>query len=147
MNLDIRTEPLVVTLFGASTIHDPNKSYGEEIRSLLDRVWPVVRAGELKHKGINWVVYDAGLAMFAGVEIENAGAAAEGLEQRTIRLERYVICKHVGPYHLLGQTGDALKAEMQARGLAFGPPHIEVYGHWNDDPLKLETDLIHALRN
>lgn len=146
MNLDIRTEPLIVTLFGASTVHDSKKCYGEEIRTLLDRVWPVIRAGGLKHKGINWVVYEAGHSIFAGVEIEHSAAVA-GLEQKAVRLDRYAACKHVGPYHLLSQTGDAMKAELRKRGLVSGPPYIEVYGHWNDDPAKLETELIHALRS
>lgn len=145
MSLEIRNQPLFATLTGRSGVHDAAKCYGDEIRALLDPVWAVIRSRKLKHKGINWVVYDPGCRMFAGVEVDADPAATTELETRVVHLPRYAAWKHIGPYNLIGQAGDAMRQAITGRGLQLVHPYIEVYGHWNDDPTKLETDLIHAL--
>jgi hypothetical protein len=145
MTPEVRDTPLEVTLFGASKRHDKAMSYGNEIRALLDRVWPVLKARSIPNKGINWVVYDGDCGIFAGVEAEIDDAAALGLERNVVRLSRYVSRTHIGPYSTLGRTGDALNKAIEAMGLRPGWPMIEVYGHWTDDESKLETTIIRAV--
>ncbi|MGH7242996.1 MAG: GyrI-like domain-containing protein [Phycisphaerales bacterium] len=142
MTAQIRTTPLAVTLLGASMSHDATKSYGSEIRSLLDRVWPVLKTGPIPNKGINWVVYNGCDRVFAGVEAEVADPAALGLERLTLGLGRHAWIKHIGPYQLLGTAYTALNKAIADHGLRAEQPRIEVYGHWNNDESKLETELI-----
>jgi len=98
---EIRTVPIEYTIAGHSLRHDPAKRFGEEILSLLGRVWTVIKGGAIPNDGINRVVYDAHCTVFAGVVL-GAGAeameAAAGLERKTVRLGRYAVWKHVGPY-------------------------------------------------
>ena len=64
---EIRTIPIEYTIAGFSLRHDPAKRFGEEIMSLLNRVWPVIKSGAIPHDGINRVVYDSDCTVFAGV--------------------------------------------------------------------------------
>ena len=149
---EIRTVPIEYTIAGYSLRHDPAKRFGEEIMSLLGRVWPAIKAHALPHDGINRVVYDqeaGGCTVFAGVILGPGAAAiptAAGLERRTVRLTRYAVWKHTGPYHLIAATGDAMTKALAAAGHRTGWPMVEVYGHWTSDESKLETETFVALR-
>jgi len=146
---EIRSVPFEYTVAGYSLRHDPAKRFGEEIMSLLGRVWPVIKGGAIPNDGINRVVYDADCTVFAGVVL-GAGAeameAVAGLERKTVRLGRYAVWKHVGPYHLISATGTAMTKALEAAGHRTGWPMVEVYGHWTSDESKLETETFVALR-
>ncbi len=142
MSFEIRSVPLSATLSGTSKVHDPARSYGQEIRELLDPVWAAIRSQKITHKGINWVVYDEKDHVFSGVEADIEDPAQFGLERRIIRFERYAVWKHIGPYDRLAEAYAGMKREMASRQLHGGRPFIEKYGHWTDDASKLETDLL-----
>jgi predicted transcriptional regulator YdeE len=142
MTPEIRTTPLAATLLGTSLPHDASKSYGQEIKLLLDRVWPVLKAGSIPNKGISWVVYDGCARVFVGVEATVADPASVGLEQRTIELDQYAWVKHIGPVSRLGDAYVAIKKAIADHGVRGGQPQIEVYGHWTSDESKFETELI-----
>ena len=152
MQPEIRTALIEYTIFGHSLRHDPAKRFGEEILSLLGRVWPVIKRGGIPNDGINRVVYDAedgGCTVFAGVVVGDGAetiARAAGLERKTVRLTRYAVWKHVGPYHLLPATGAAMAKTLEAGGHRTGWPLVEVYGHWTSDESKLETETFVELR-
>src|SRR5438067_682474 len=133
---EIRTVPIVYTIAGHSLRHDPAKGFGEEIISLLNRVWPVIKGGAIPHDGINRVVYDSDCTVFAGVML-GPGAemmpAAAGLERKTVRLARYAMWKHIGPYHLISVSGAAMTKALEAGGHRTGWPMVEVYGRWTSD--------------
>src|SRR5436853_6392540 len=85
---EIRTVPIEYTIAGHSLKHDPAKRFGEEIMSLLNRVWPVIKSNAIPNDGINRVVYDSGCTVFAGVMLgpgAEAMPAAAGLERKTVR--------------------------------------------------------------
>lgn len=146
---EIRNVPIEYTIAGYSLRHDPAKRFGEEIMSLLNRVWPVVKSNAIPHDGINRVIYDEGCTVFAGV-ILGPGAeaipASATLERKTVRLTRYAVWKHIGPYHLIGATAAAMTKALEAAGHRTGWPMVEVYGHWTNDESKLETETFVALR-
>ena len=73
---EIRTNPIEYTIAGYSLRHDPAKRFGEEIMSLLNRVWPVIKGGAVPHDGINRVIYEGDCTVFAGVML---GTAAEAM--------------------------------------------------------------------
>jgi hypothetical protein len=136
--------PFARTLCGTSGMHDPAKSYGQEIIALLDRVWPWIKQAKATTTGINHVIYGADGAMFAGVELTSAFAypASSGLEMRSVALPRYAYHKHVGPYAAIPGAFQRMEEEIRRRGLVPVKPVVEIYGHWTDDDSKLETDLL-----
>jgi len=149
MQPEIRTTPIEYTITGHSLTHDPARPFGEEIMSLLNRVWPLIKSATVPNDGINRVVYDGDGSVFAGVVL-NPGAesipAAATLERKTIRLTRYAVWKHIGPYHLIPATGQAMTQALKAAGHQTAWPMLEVYGHWTNDESKLETETFLALR-
>jgi predicted transcriptional regulator YdeE len=122
-----------------------NKNYAGTAFELMDKMWPVIKAKGLKHKGLNIWVYEPGERVFAGVELEDNTIPDTGLEQKTILLPRYAYFKHIGPYSQLKQAGDNMRNEMQKMGLKPRLPYIEIYGHWTNDESKLETELLMAV--
>jgi hypothetical protein len=62
--------------------------------------------------------------------------------------ERYaeVGLRLMNEYQALPQKWADLKAELAARGEVIASPSLEVYGHHCDDPAKLETTILIALR-
>ena len=117
--------------------------------ALLGRVWPVIKGSAIPNDGINRVVYDGEDTVFAGVVLGDgaeAMPATAGLERKTVRLTRYAVWKHVGPYHLLPVMGIAMSKALDAAGHKRGWPMVEVYGHWTSDESKLETETFVALR-
>ncbi|MGD9636026.1 MAG: hypothetical protein AB7G28_25430 [Pirellulales bacterium] len=142
---EIRNEPFSVVLYGASRQHQQGTCYGDDIRALLDRVWPVIKQHQIANRGLNHVVYGPHDDVFAGVEADVADAAAVGLERREVRLDRYAYARHVGPYSLLPSACESLHQWIQSHGFHPVQPLVEKYGHWTDDQSQLETELIQAL--
>ncbi len=152
MQPQVRTVPIEFTMAGHSLRHDSGKRFGEEIMALLGRFWPVIKNNNIPNDGINRVVYegcDEGCTLFAGVVL-GPGAetipAAAGLERKTVRLTRYAVWKHIGPYHKIPATGAAMTRALEAAGHRTGWPMIEVYRHWTSDESKLETETFVELR-
>ena len=96
---------------------------------------------------MNIWVYEPGDKVFAGVELENLGNGMfHGLEEKKIYLDRFALYKYIGPYNLIRQVGQNMKAELAGHGFEVKLPYIEIYGHWTNDESKLETDLLMCLK-
>jgi len=68
------------------------------------------------------------------------------LDPLEFELQRFMRHVHVGPYQELPQKWKDLKAELIARGEVMALPSLEIYGHHNDDPSKLETTILIGLQ-
>jgi hypothetical protein len=145
MNIEIINKNFNLTLFGFSGIAI-NKDYAGTAFKLGDKMWSIVKSNKLPNKGRNIWVYEPNEKVFAGVEFENIPGDDTGLEQKNINLVKYAYCKHIGPYHLIKQTGQNMRAELNRRGLETILPYIEIYGHWENDETKLETELLMCLK-
>lgn len=141
MHVEIIDQPLRLTLAGFSGIAS-NKDYAGTAFQLMDNMWQVVKANELKHKGLNIWVYEPHEQLFAGVELYDAPPQETGLEQKEIHLLRYAYYKHTGPYSLLSKVGQNMRDALRRQGIAVTAPYLEIYGHWTADESKLETELL-----
>lgn len=135
-----------VTLFGFSKVHDQNRAYGDTIFEILDKVWKEVRENGLSHKGTNHVVYEDGDNIFAGIELLVPPNENTSLEEKDVILEKYVYGKHVGPYSELEKTYESIRSIVNSSGEHHELPLLEVYGHWNEDETKLETEIFYNLK-
>ena len=52
---------------------------------------------------------------------------------------------HVGPYDRLGDAHAAIHHWCKANQRPIGGASWEIYGHWNNDPAKLETTIRYLL--
>jgi len=144
MDVEILDQDFNLTLYGFSgTVM--NKNYGDTGFKLMNKMWDKVRTHNLKHKGINVWVYEPNDRMFAGVELEQAAANDVGLESKQINLAKYAYYRHIGPYSGLAGAYSKMRAYLVEKNLNVSSPGLEIYGHWNQDESKLETEILMAL--
>jgi predicted transcriptional regulator YdeE len=145
MNIEIINKNFALEIYGFSGIAI-NKDYTGTAFQLMDKMWRIVKTNELKNKGLNVWVYETNEKVFAGVELEQTPNHDMGLEQKKINLIKYAYYKHIGPYNLIKQTGQAMIAELRKKGFEIADPYIEIYGHWTNDESRLETELLMGLK-
>jgi hypothetical protein len=145
MNMEIITEPLVLHIHGFAGLALDNDFSGMAIR-LIGQMWQTVKSNKLGNKGQNIWVYEAGKKVFAGVVLNEIPGAEIGLQEKHVNLPRYAYFKHLGAYSLIKQAGQKMNEEISRRGLQTTWPYVEIYGHWNADETKLETELLMCLR-
>ncbi len=146
MKIEIIESPLTIEIFGFSGIALNKDSAGTAF-ALSGKMWEVVKEKGIRNKGKNIWIYDTNERVFAGIELENPGEDHASLEPKTISLPKYAYYKHIGPYNLIKQTGQSMTEEIRRRGFETELPYIEIYGHWNSDVSKLETELIMSLHD
>lgn len=104
-------------------------------------VWDAVRAAGVANAGRLVAVYlDGAIHLEVGVEVSEevrsdrvfASSTPAGLAARAT---------HFGPYDRLGNAHDAITRWCGVQGYELAGPRWEVYGHWDDDPAKLRTDV------
>ena len=146
MDIKIITEKLQLEIYGFGGIAI-NKDYVGTAFKLSGKMWDVVKANGVKNKGKNVWVYGTDDKVFAGVELENPAEGNKfGLEKMTIDLDKYAYFKHIGPYNLIKQTGQAMKNQLAEQGFEIKSPYIEIYGHWTGDETRSETELLMCLK-
>jgi hypothetical protein len=111
----------------------------KKIRELFDQFY----AGFKGEGGLNIVFYPgAGVAgefeIGCGVQLESGGNASTpaGLVATTV---------YFGPYEQMSRAHEAIHRWAGENGHKLAGPSWEVYGHWNDDPAKLRTDIFYLL--
>lgn len=145
MPLEIISNKLQLEVYGFGAVA-ADKDYTSTAFRLSGRMWELVNAKKIPHKGKNIWIYDTADKVFAGVELEHtADGVASGLERTCIELEQYARYTHVGPYQLIKQSGLAMREQLGKMGYRIALPYIEIYGHWVKDETKLQTDLIMSL--
>lgn len=145
MQIEIISTPLVLEVFGFSGTA-PNGDYASTAFKLMDRMWQVVKGHTIPNKGKNIWIYEAGHQVFAGVELLKVTPKPKMLEAKQLSLLNYARFTHVGPYNLIRRTCEAMNQELDRMGLQSVWPLVEIYGHWTNDELKLETEILMALR-
>ena len=145
MNIEIITEALELNCYGFSGIASNGDHAGTAFK-LMDKMWQIVKSNGLGNKGKNIWIYEQGNTVFAGVELDDIPKPDIILEHKSLSLTRYAYYKHIGPYNLIKQVGQAMNNEIQKKGFEVSPPYVEIYGHWTNDESKLETELIMCLK-
>lgn len=144
MQVEINDKHFDLDLHGFSGTSINKDNTGTAFK-LSDQLRKKLKALGLKNKGKNIWVYGPEETVFAGVELTEIHSPDTGLEYKKISLERYAYFKHIGPYTLIKPTGQHMRDELNRRGFEMMLPYIEIYGHWNSDESKLETELFMSL--
>jgi effector-binding domain-containing protein len=130
----------------------PAREIPSRFRHSLDKVWDYLRAHPgLRTDGHNVFLYrhdmNAAGAMTIdfGVQVTRA-FEADGDVRCVMTPEGEVASTvHVGAYDGLKRAHDAVHAWIGANDRRVGGWSWEIYGDWNDDPLKLETQVLYLL--
>jgi effector-binding domain-containing protein len=130
----------------------PIRDIAKTWKPALDQVWEFLRRHDgLRTDGHNVFLYhhprsgdamdiDFGVQVVRSFEGEGDVRCAETPAGETAS------AVHVGPYDQLRQTHEAVHAWAAAHSRAFAGQSWEIYGDWNDDPSKLETQVVYLLR-
>jgi effector-binding domain-containing protein len=120
----------------------------------LDEVWAFVRGQpRLLDRGRNIFIYTHpkegcadGMQIDFGVEVTREFPDAG--EVRCVHLPsgRAACALHVGPYNQLAETHSEVHRWCAANRHAIADRSWEIYGHWADDPAKLETWVCYLLK-
>lgn len=145
MNIEIITTVLELDIYGFSGIVLNGDHTGTAFK-LMDKMWQIVKSNELGNKGKNIWIYEQNNTVFAGVELDGIPKPDITLEHKILRFTKYAYYKHIGPYNLIKQVGQAMNNEIRKKGFEVSLPYVEIYGHWTNDESKLETELLMCLK-
>jgi effector-binding domain-containing protein len=125
---------------------------GQAWKPALDLVWPFLNARPgLRTDGHNVFIYyhpakrSAPMQVDFGVEVaQNFDAEGEIVASETPAGEA-ATAVHVGPYHRMRETHDAIHAYCSQHGRHIAGTSWEVYGDWSDNPAQLKTTIYYLL--
>jgi effector-binding domain-containing protein len=121
------------------------------IRDSLGPVYALLKARGLPIPGHNVVSYgevltDGAIPIECGVLTPAPIVGSGSVVPSALAAGRVVVLSHLGPYHEMSRTYDAIKAWCDANGLQQSGPAWEEYDDWSDDPATLRTDVYRLLR-
>jgi effector-binding domain-containing protein len=122
-------------------------------RQSLDKVWKFLGYyPDLRARGHNVFLYhhdmdeDGVMTIDFGVEVSQIFKTAGEVFCTTTPQGEAAATLHRGPYAGLRAGHEAVQAWLKANHRADGGWSWEVFGDWNDDPRKLETEILYLLR-
>ena len=121
------------------------------IPSGLDKVYAVLRAGQVEPLGCNVVFYlpfddKADFDLRIGVRLATPFAATDEVKlfETPAGLVAHVV--YFGDYGHMKPAHDAIHQWVSAQGHKLTGASWEVYGDWSDDPTQLRTDIYYQLK-
>jgi effector-binding domain-containing protein len=137
--------PRVLAAVRATTTR---QNLGTDIVRLLDMIWPVLRA-EGARTGHNVVVYYGGegnaLDIAAGVEVFTDFAGHGEIQRMATPSGEAAATTHFGEYSDMRAAYAALEQWCTSNGRRPAGVSWEVYGDWDDDPARRQTDVYFLL--
>jgi effector-binding domain-containing protein len=110
-------------------------------------VWTFLRSSNFPRPGRNLSVYlDDEINLEVGVEVFKPFAGNDRVVCSSTPAGMAATAVHMGPYDRLGDEYTAIHQWAGAHGQSLARPCWEVYGHWNDDPAQLRTDVFYLIR-
>lgn len=110
-------------------------------------VWEFFRASGLPRPGRHVALYlDGEINLECGVEVAAPFAGNDRVVCSHIPAGLVATAAHFGPYHCLHEAHAAIRTWCADHGRTLAGPSWEVYGHWDDDPAKLRTDVYYLLQ-
>ena len=147
---DVKVVPLEPGDFAAVRRRTTFRELPREIRGWFDLVYAAIRAGDVPAGGLNVAVYrnssDTGVDVECGVQVPRAFAVVGEVECRAMPVGEAATTVHWGPYDRLCDAHDRVGAWIRSSGRERADVVWEVYGHWNDDPAQVRTDVFHLLK-
>jgi effector-binding domain-containing protein len=151
MTYEVQVNEVSPQLLAAARGHSNPRNYLSHLFELLDEVWAFLKANpQIKHEGSNVFLYfdkdDNGMPVEAGVTVTAPFESDGKVVCSAIPGGTVATVVHIGPYEKLPEAHSALRDWCKDNRRRWAGPAWEIYGHWNDDPNKLRTDVFYLLR-
>ncbi|MDB4908021.1 MAG: transcription activator effector binding protein [Gemmatimonadetes bacterium] len=128
----------------------PRGRVAQEFGRHLDQVYAAARAGAVQLDGQNIFIYRRATAEEIEVDFCVGVSAPFEAAGAVLPLETpsgaAAMTTHHGEYGGLSRANAAIHEWCKAHGREIAGPSWEVYGHWNDDPSLLRTDVYYLLK-
>ena len=111
----------------------------QRIRALFDEFY-----GGFKSNGQLNIVFYPGTGGDGEFDIECGVQMGSGGNSST-PAGPVAVTAYFGPYDRMGPAHEAIHQWARDNGRVLAGASWEVYGHWNDDPAKLRTDIFYLL--
>ncbi len=123
---------------------------GGHLIPLLDRVYVQVRAGKVIQSGQNVFLYrdsaQDGVTVEVGVEVQDRFEDVDDVVYSSAPSGEVASTLHTGPYSDLGGAHEAVARWCQEHHRSQANVSWEVYGDWEEDPSKLQTEVFYLLQ-
>ena len=134
----------ILTVVVRDTI--PQNQISARVIQLFDQVYAFLPTAGITHPGLNIILYRSGcIDLEAGVQVPEAFQGSDTVHCSSLPAGRTVHTTHFGPYSGLGEAHQVVQDWCRQRGLKTSEISWEIYGHWNDDPALLRTDIYYLL--
>lgn len=118
----------------------------QEIQRLLDAPWAFIREHpDLRRDGHNVAVYWNRDSVEVGIQIVEKFEPTELVVCSATPAGQVARTTHFGPYSELGPAHDAVLGWCKRNNRALAGPFWEIYGDWEEDPARLQTDVLYLL--
>lgn len=109
-------------------------------------VWDFVRRSRIDSAGRHVAVYlNANIDLEVGVEVGADAAGGGDVFPSATPAGPVATTAHIGPYARLNEAHGAVLQWCATHHHRLAGLSWEVYGHWNDDPRQLRTDVFYLL--
>ena len=149
-NPEIKLSETVSQPFAAVRRHAMQAELPIVLPAAAEVVWEYIRANNLPDLGLNVAVYLSG-GCATGFELEVGVVMPAPFEGEgevfcsALPAGKVVTAAHIGPYDKMGETHGAIHWWMAMNGIKPTGVSWELYGHWDDDPTKLRTDIFYLV--
>jgi effector-binding domain-containing protein len=110
-------------------------------------VWEFMRSSGLPRPGRHLALYlDGVMNIECGAEVFQPFTGNDRVVCSSTPAGSAATAAHWGPYNRLGDAHRAILQWCADHGHELAGPSWEVYGHWEDDPAKLRTDVFYLLK-
>jgi len=144
----VEAAPLAAVRRRMPAAHIPTR-----FREALDKVWGFLgKNPELRNDGHNVFLYrhdldsDGAMTIDFGVQVTRLFEQDGEVFCAMTPAGEVAATTHRGPYGRLGEAHKAVQVMIAKSGRQTGGLSWEVYGDWNDDDAKLETEVIYLLQ-
>jgi effector-binding domain-containing protein len=112
-------------------------------------VWNFTKTAGIERPGRHVAVYrdggDGRLVVEVGVEVDSPFTGDGNVFCSATPGGTVATTVHIGPYDRLGEAHEAVLRWCRDNHHDPAGPNWEIYGHWDDDPEKLETEVFYLL--
>lgn len=152
MNYQVVTKTVSAQPLAAVRRRAFSRDIGGIWKPALDLVWQFLRRHEgLRTDGHNCFLYhhpahrDEAMDIDFGVQVVRSFEPEGEIIFTETPQGEIAMTTHVGSYDKLAGAHDAIHSWQAVTGRKFGGYSWEIYGDWNDDPMKLETQVLYLL--
>jgi effector-binding domain-containing protein len=144
--IDAAPSPLAVARGSAATWEEFRSAW----KPMLDGVWAFLGQNDLHTDGHNVMVYRDDIPQLdfeVGVQVTRFFEAAGAVRPSVLPAGRAAHTVHWGDYAGLGDAHESVLSWCLANGQVTTSVRWEVYGDWDADPSKLQTDVYWLLQD